>query len=217
MSTRPGVRLLAAACLLGLAACTGGGAEDAAPDEEPTDPTTTECTSSPQEQDGMTAPGEVLCLGTTATVPVVEDGASGVIELAVTGVGQLPQGERAKLDDYPFYSSNFPSSEWDVHLVRYTVKVVSEDTEGAFTGSDTVFDVSWSSVQPWAEEVDSPIGVGPTGCRSADHARGQEPDAEVKGCEWAFVRKGDVHGARFWNTSSGYHPRTGGDYVYWSD
>lgn len=214
MSTRQGAPLLAVACLMALAGCTGG-ADETAPEGDTTDPAAVDCTTSPETEDGLTAPGEVLCLGSTATVPVVDEGSAGVVEVTVTEVRELAQEERVKFDQSPFYGSRYPSSEFDVHLVRYTAKVVSEDTEGAFTGADTVFDVAWASVQPWADEVDAPIGVGPTGCRGADHARGEAADAEVKGCEWAFVRKGEVVGARFWNVTDGYHPEAGGDYVYW--
>lgn len=213
MSKRQGAPLLVAACLLVPAACTGG-AEDTGAGADAEDPAAVDCTTSPESEDGLTAPGQVLCLGTPATVPVMDQGATGVVELTVEAVRELPEKERLKFDQSPFYGSTFPSSEYDVHLVRYSVKVVSEDEEGAFTGSDTVFDVAWSNVQPWAEEVDSPVGLGPTGCRSADHARGQAPGTDVSGCEWAFVR-GDVQGARFWNATAGYHPQSGGDYVYW--
>lgn len=214
MNKRLGAPLLVAMCLSSVVSCTGGAEREAGPDEEEPDPSAVACTTSPDSEDGLTVPGQVLCLGTPATVPVVDRGASGVVELTVDAVRPLPEDERMKFDRSPFYGTTFPSSEYDVHLVRYTAKVVSEDQDGAFTGSDTVLDVAWSSVQPWAEEVDSPVGLGPTGCRGADHARGQAAGSEISGCEWAFVR-GEVEGARYWNATDGYHPETGGDYVYW--
>jgi len=210
-----GSPLAAVALLPALTACTGDRQDGDATGEETTDPSAAECTTEPETADGLTAPGQVLCLGTAATVPVIEDGATGVVEVSVTAVRELPEEERVTLDQSAFYGSTYPSSDHDVHLVRYRVTVVSEDREGAFTGADTVFDASWSSLQPWAEEVESPVGVGPAGCRSADHARGQAPDDEVTGCEWAFVGKGGADGARFWNATAGYHPEHGGDFVYW--
>lgn len=212
---RSSVLLAGALAALVLGGCTGSGSEDSGERGEATDPVDARCTDSPEVEDGLTRPGQVLCLGAKATVPVTDGASSAVVDLTVTAVAKLPDAERAKFDESEFFAATYPLDEYDVHLVRYTVKVVSEEEKGQFSGSRPVFDVAWSNVQPWAEDVDTPVGLGPSGCARADHSRGQAPTAEVEGCEWAFVRKGEVHGARYWNATAGYDPRSGGDFLYW--
>lgn len=130
-----------------LAGCSGGDEEDRDDSGEDArasaggDAALDPCTTTPRETDGLTEPGQVLCFGTPAVLPVDYSlGGTGTMRLAVTGV---ERGDDAIIDE--LITSGYPdwtSQSRDLWYVRAEAELLSEDEPGAVDGANPMTIIS---------------------------------------------------------------------------
>ena len=108
-----------------------GGEEPSGADAQPFRPTSLDqCTTDPTASDGLTDPGQVLCFGTPAVLPVDEAlGGTGTMRLTVTG---LERGDDAVIDRV--ITSGYPdwtSQSRDLWYAHARGEMLSEDEPGS--------------------------------------------------------------------------------------
>lgn len=166
----------------------GDGGGDAGSPGTSEAPAPEECvTDVPTIEEGYAAPGSVLCLGTTARVPVhMSEGRPDVaFDLTITSVEPSEQ---------PYEQDpEHPASDYDVYLVHYeaTPQAPVPDLTYLFTLQAGV----WAADE---DAVDNVLAVGPPDCEAYSFDTEDKVGVARQGCFWRYVAKdAEVLGAAY--------------------
>ncbi|MEO9324560.1 hypothetical protein ABFT23_13790 [Nocardioides sp. C4-1] len=158
------------------------------------------CTTEPTLTDGLTDPGQVLCLGTPATLPVRStDDDTGTMRLLVTG---FEQGDDAQIDER-LGGFGWASDTHDLWFARAEARLLSEETPGGLDRTDP-FGILWNLGDTDGEAGDKGLAPDPDGCESADFDEAPSPGERFETCVWAVLPEGTVPDYLSWVDTDAY-------------